>query len=312
MRRLLHAVLPVALLASHAGAQTAIVGDAWIIGPVMVGTTIADGSRLHVVASSATEVPFQISGVDLTPFLRVAKDGKVGMSTYSAANLDVNGAGDASNTALMLQSGNLYQGGTSRVQIAFGENGTTNRRHAITSVHSDSTTHNSVDFLIWSPDAGSATSMATMTVLSLVTISSTNPIEASVHVRPFGDPTHELVVSNGASTGGGSIHLGAQVSPSSRDWKRDIAYLGPEDEAAAYANERELKHVSFRYARLKGGKFVRNSRAPIRRGLIFEESPAAVRGPGETLSLDQRLLESELAFKEFARKLDAAEKEVGQ
>lgn len=306
------AILAASLLASEAGAQTAIVGDAWIIGPVMVGTTTAASSRLHVVASSATAVPFQISGVDLTPFLRVAKDGKVGMSTYSAANLDVNGAGDASNTALMLQSGNLYGGGTTRKQIAFGQDGTTNRRHAIASVHSDSTTHNSIDFLIWSPDAGSATSMATMTVLSLVTISSTAAIKASVHVRPVGDPKHELVVSNGSSTGGGTIHVFNQVSPSSRDWKRDIAYLGAADEAAAYANERGLKHVSFRYARLKGGRFVRDSHAPLRRGLIYEDSPAEVRGPGETLSLDQRLLESELAFKEFARKLDAAEREVGR
>lgn len=310
MRRLLLAVL-LPLLASKAGAQTAIVGDAWIIGPVMVGTTTAASSRLHVAASSATEVPFQVSGVDLTPFLRVAKDGKVGMSTYSAANLDVNGAGDSANTALMLQSGNLYQGGTTRVQIAFGQDGTTNRRHSITSVHSDSTTHNSLNFQIWSPDAGT-TSLATMTVLSLVTISSTAAIEASVHVRPIGAPKHELVVSDGSSTGGGTIHVAAQVSPSSRDWKRDIAYLGPAEEAAAYANERGLKHVSFRYAKLKGAHFVRNSRAPIRRGLIYEDSPVEIRGPGETLSLDQRLLETELAFKEFARKLETAEREAGR
>ncbi|MEQ1920603.1 MAG: hypothetical protein ABL955_15550, partial [Elusimicrobiota bacterium] len=286
-----------AFLASGAQAQTAVVGDAWIIGPVMVGTTTASSSRLSVVASSATETPFQVSGVDLTPFLRVGKDGKVGMSTYSAANLDVNGSGDSTNTALMLQSGNLYGGGTTRVQLAFGQDGTTNRRHAITSVHSDSTTHNSLDFLIWSPDAGT-TSLATMTVLSLVTISSTAAIEASVHVRPIGDPKHELMVSDGASPGGGTIHVAAQVTPSSREWKRDIAYLGAEDEAAAYAHERNLKHVSFRYARLKGKEFVRNSRAPIRRGLIYEDAPAEIRGPGETLSMDQRLLETELAFKE--------------
>lgn len=310
MRRLLLAAL-LSIPAAKAAAQTAIVGDAWIIGPVMVGTTTAASSRLHVAASSATEVPFQVSGVDLTPFLRLAKDGKVGMSTYSAANLDVNGAGDSSNTALMLQSGNLYQGGTTRVQIAFGQDGATNRRHSITSVHSDSTTHNSLDFLIWSPDAGT-TSLATMTVLSLVTISSTAAIEAAVHVRPVGDPKHEFVVSDGSSTGGGTIHVAAQVSPSSRDWKRDISYLGSAEEAAAYANERGLKHVSFRYAKLKGARFVRNSRAPIRRGLIYEDSPAEVRGPGETLSLDQRLLETELAFKEFARKLEAAERETGR
>jgi hypothetical protein len=299
-----------AILASKAGAQTVVVGDAWIIGPVMVGTATAASSRLNVAASSATEVPFQVSGVDLTPFLRVAKDGKVGMSTYSAANLDVNGSGDSSNTALMLQSGNLYQSGTTRMQIAFGQDGTTNRRHAISSVHSDSTTHNSLDFLIWTPAAGSATTMATMTVVSLVTISTASA--ASVHVMPVGISTTEFTVSNGISLGGGTIHVAAQVTPSSREWKRDISYLAPEDEAAAYAAERGLKHVSFRYARLKGGRYLRDTRSPIRRGLIYEDSPAQVRGPGETLSMDQRLLESELAFKEFARKLEAAEQEVGR
>lgn len=301
----------VAILASRAQAQTAVVGDAWIIGPVMVGTTTAAGSRLHVAASSATETPFQVSGVDQTPFLRVGKDGKVGMSTYSAANLDVNGSGDSANAALMLQSGNLYQGGTSRVQLAFGQDGTENRRHSIASVHGDSTTHNSIDFRIWSPDAGT-TALATMTVLSLVTISSTSAIEASVHVRPVGDPKHELVVSDGAAPGAGTIHAAAQATPSSRDWKSDIAYLGAQEEAAAYAHERSLKHVSFRYARLKGGGYARNPRAPLRRGLIYEDAPAEIRGPGETLSMDQRLLESELAFKELSRRLEALEREAGR
>jgi hypothetical protein len=37
-----------------------------------------------------------------------------------------------------------------------------------------------------------------------------------------------------------------------------------------------------------------------------------VRGPGDSLSLDQRLLESEMAFQEFARRLENLEKEVGK
>lgn len=297
-------------LAVRAGAQTAIVGDAWIAGTVSVATASAESSRLHVAASSATETAFQVSGVDLTPFLRVAKDGTVGVSTYSAARLDVAGSGDDESTSLMLHGGNLYGGGTTRVQIAFGEGGTTNRRHSIVSVHSDSTTHNSLDFLIWSSDAGSATSLATMTVVSLVTISTATG--ASVHVRPVGEPEHELVVSDGDMTGAGTIHAANEVTPSSREWKRDISYLGAQDEAAAYAVERGLRHVSFRYARLKGGRFVRNRRAAVHRGLIYEDAPAELRGPGETLSLDQRLVESELAFKEFARKLEATEREVGR
>jgi len=299
------------LLAQGAAAQTAVVGDAWIIGPVMVGTNTASSARVNVMASSATEASFQVSGVDLTPFLRVGKDGKIGMSTTSAANVDVNGSGDSENIALMLQSGNLYQGGTTRAQIAFGQDGTTNRRHSINSVHADSTTHNSIDFLIWSPSAGSATNLATMTVVSLVTISSLTRA-AAVHVLPVGEPEVQLVVSDGSSRGAGTIHAAHQVTPSSREWKSEIEYLGAEEEATAYEREKSLGLASFRYAKMKGRNFVRNSRAPMRRGLIYEESPLMLRGKGESISMTQLLVETELAFKELARRTDALEREVAK
>lgn len=301
-------ILLLALLAMRASAQTAVVGDAWIIGPVMVGTNTASSSRMNVAASSATEVPFQVSGVDLTPFLRVGKDGKVGMSTYSAANLDVSGSGDSANIALQVRGGNLYPATSGRAQIAFGQDGTTSRRHHIDSVHVDSTAHNALNFLIWSPDAGT-TSLATMTVLSLVTISTASG--ASVHVRPAGDPIVELTVSNGNSLGLGTVHAAAQVTPSSREWKSDIAYLGAEEESAAYGRVHALKHVSFRYARRKGKDFVRDGKAPVRRGLIYEDAPWVLRGPGESLSVTQRLVDSELAFIELTKRLEAFADEVG-
>lgn len=294
---------------ASARAQTAIVGDAWIIGPVMVGTTTTSNSRLNIAASSATGTAFQISGVDLAPLLRVGKDGKVGLSTTSSANVDVNGSGDSGNFALMVQSGNLYQSGTTRKQITFGQDGTSNRRHAIASTHSTDTAHGSIDFLIWSTDTGSAGTIATMTVVSLTTISS-GTRTGSVHVRPVGEPAWELVVSNGSSLGGGTIHAAAQASPSSREWKRDISYIGADEEAHAYERERGLQHVSFRYAAMKRGKYVRNPREPLHRGLIYEDAPPEIRGPGETLSFDERLLDSEMAFQELARKLDAMKKEV--
>jgi hypothetical protein len=308
MKLLLAAIL--AALASGARAQTAIVGDAWILGQVMVGTTTPSGARLNVAASSATEIPFQVSGVDLTPFLRVSKDGTVGMSTTSAAELDVNGSGDSDNTALMIQSGNFYGAGTSRLQITFGQNGATDRRHAISSTHSSTTANGSIDFLIWTPAAGSASTLPTMTVLSLQSTSTTSGMSA--HVMPVSVSTVEFTVSDGSSLGGGTIHAAAQASASSREWKKDISYLGDAEEARAYERVSGLKHVSFRYARLKkGGRYERNSRAPMHRGLIYEDAPAEIRGPGETLSFDERLLDSEMAFKELARRLDGLRKEVG-
>jgi hypothetical protein len=306
MKTLLALLMLAAPLA--ASAQTAIVGDAWIAGRVMVDTA-TPSARMSVVASSINAgVVFQTSGVDLTPFLRVGNDGTVGLSTYSAAHLDAAGSADSANIGLMLRSGNAY-GSSGMTQLTFGANGTSNERDAITSVHLSSTAHNSLNFLVWTPDAGT-TSIATMTVMSLVTISTASG--AAVHVRPVGDPAVELVVSNGASNGGGTIHLASQVTPSSRRFKTDISYLSDTERAQAYEDAKGLKHVSFRYMKANGNGFVRDRRAPLHRGLLYEEAPESVRGPGDSLSLDQRLLESEMAFQEFARRLENLEKEVGK
>lgn len=289
-------------------AQTAIVSDAWVQGRVLVGTTTPVARMTVVPSSTNAAAVFQASGVDLTPFLRVGNDGTVGLSTYSAAQLDAAGSGDSGNIGLMLRSGNAY-GSSGMTQLTFGADGTADERHAIDSVHLSSTAHNSLDFLIWTPDAGT-TSIATMTVMSLVTISTASG--ASVHVRPVGDPVVELVVSDGASNGGGTIHVAAQVTPSSRLFKTDISYLSDEERLRAYDDVKGLKPVSFRYKRLKGKKLVRDRHAVLHRGLLYEEAPESERGPGDSVNLDQRLLESEMAFQELARRLETLENEVGK
>lgn len=300
--------LALTLLAAPTMSQTTIVGDAWVLGSMSVGTTTVS-ARWTAVASSADVVAFQVSGVDLTPFLRVGLDGTVGLSTHSAARLDVWGFADNSDVGLLLRSGDIYGASQGRFQMAFGQNGALNYRHAIATVHSDSTTHNSIDFRVWTPDAGT-TSVASMTALSLVT--STASFGASAHVRPFGEPDVELVVSNGSLMGGGTIHVSSQVTPSSRGIKEDIAYLGQDEGQAAYGRLKSLKPVRFRYMRWKRKGYARDGRAPLRRGLLYEEAPEVIRGPGESLSLDQRLLESELAFQELARRLERLESEGGR
>lgn len=308
MKRALAAACLLIAAFGAASAQTTVVGDAWIQGRVIVGTATPAARMTVVPSSSSTGAVFQVSGVDLTPFLRVGVDGMVGLSTFSAARLDVMGSADSANVGLMLRGGNLY-GGSGMTQLAFGANGTSDERHAISSVHLSSTVHNSLGFLIWTPDAGT-TSIATMTAMSLVTLSTASG--AAVHVRPIGEPTVELVVSNGSSTGGGTIHVASQVSPSSRRFKTDISYLGEDERRQAYENVKNLKLISFRYMKMKGNGFVRDRRAASRRGLLYEEAPQSVRGPGGSVSLDQRLLESELAFQELARRLESLEKEAGQ
>lgn len=306
MSKFLTAVL-LTVCAASVRAQTAIVGDAWILGRVMVGTT-TPSARMTVVASSATNAVFQVSGVDLAPFLRVGRDGKVGLSTFSAADLDVNGSGDAGDVGLMLRSGSAY-GGSIRTQITLGAGGSTDRRHAIRSIHLSSTARNSLDFLVWTPDAGT-TSIATMTVLSLTTFLSTTA--ASVHVRPAGEPLMELVVSNGGTTGAGTVHAARLVTTSSRRLKTDIVYLDEAERLQAYEDVKGLRHVAFRYMKHKGAGFERDRRQPLRRGLLYEEAPESLRGPGESLSMDQRLLESEMAFQVLSGKLESLEKAVAR
>jgi hypothetical protein len=306
--RISFALFLLLVLSGGASAQTAIIGDAWVLGRVMVGTT-TPSARMTVAPSSSTLVPFQTSGVDLTPFLRVGADGSVGLSTYSAAHVEVAGSGDSGNVGVELRAGNLYGGAGGNQQIAFGSNGTTNERHAINSVHLSSTVHNSLNFMVWTPDAGT-TNIATMTVLSLVSISTASG--AAVHVRPVGEPTVELVVSNGASTGGGTIHVANQVTPSSRALKTGIAYLSDAERQQAYDDVKGLRHASFKYMKRKAAGYERDKHATTHRGLIYEEAPAGMRGPGESLSLDQRLLESEMAFQELVRRLEKLDAEVAR
>lgn len=308
----MRALLLAAVLLAHAraaSAQSAIVGDAWILGKVSVGTTTAD-ARFYVLASSATEAPFQISGVDLTPFLRVGKDGTVGLSTASTARLDVAGMGDAGDVAVMLRSGDHLNASSGRVQLAMGANGSTSRRHTITTVHASSTGFNSIDMRVWTPDAGSAAAVATMTVASLVT--STSAFESGVHVMPVGSPQAELTVSNGLSAGGGTLHAADSVTPSSRYIKSDIRYLDPQEGEAALSRVRALRHAAFRYMKRKGAGYARDARSPLRRGLIYEETPDEIKGPFESLSLDQRLADSELAFQALTRRLEALSREDGR
>jgi len=71
--------------------------------------------------------------------------------------------------------------------------------------------------LVWNPGAGSTTTLADLNVLSLQGIA--NASGGSFHVNPMGEPDAEVEVSNGASTGGGTIQYGKWVAPSSRRFK---------------------------------------------------------------------------------------------
>jgi hypothetical protein len=283
-----------------AAAQTIINGDAWIQGRLGVGTS-DPAARVEARASSTTENGLQVSGVDGTPFLVVSRGGQVGLSTRPAADLDINGSSEFSDIGLRLNNGNLYPE-TGKIQIAFGHDNSTDYRHAIRSVHADSTAVNGLDFLLWSP-TDSISSVGSLDLLSLVTTTTS----ASVHVHPAGAPEADLVVSNGAVPGGGTVHRAAEVTPSSRELKSGISYLTPEAELKSLEELERLRHARYRYKVLRKGKLVRDRRQPFRRGIIFEEAPPEILRPGGSISLNERINGLELAFKELIRQVEEAQ-----
>lgn len=296
-------ILTLALLPAIAQAQSGVIGDAFITGRLTAGTTVA-GATLDVKMSSSATAAFQVSGVDETPFFVVTTTGNVGMGVTPVARLDLTGVADVDNTALILRNGNLYPT-TTQYQLTLGESGTVNRRHAIRSVHLSSTASNGLDFLLWMPSQDAA-AVGSTNVMSVVTTTG----GASVHIRPVGAPTVDLVVSNGTTLGAGAVHRAAEVAPSSRDWKTDIAPLEASQENLASLNIEGLKPVTFRYKKWTPKGLVKDGRQITRRGLIYEETPESVHGPGKSLVIDERIVELELAMRQLIHRVEAAEKET--
>lgn len=292
-----------AALAGRAAAQAYVVGDAWLQGRMTAGTTTT-GARMEVMNGSATAAAFQVSGVDLTPFLVVASSGDAGLGVTPAAHLDLSGAADVDNAALILRNGNLSPA-TGRYQLTFGQDGTVDRRHAIRSIHADSLSGNALDFLVWTP-AQSAAQVGSLGVLSLVTVASGTFAASFVHVRPAtGTATTDLVVSDGSTLGGGTVHRYQEVAPSSRELKTGIVYLDQAAEDRAAEEVLALKPVRFRYKRWTKRGWVRDRREGLHRGLIYEETPAVLHGPGKSLVIDERVAELELAARSLIRRLEA-------
>lgn len=274
--------------------QTTVSGDARVHGSLAVGTS-APSARFEVQAASATEIVLQVSGIDTVPYLAVDKAGRVALSTTAAARLDVWGLADSSDTAVQLLGGGLYPASTG-YQLLMAYAGDATHRHALRTRHSTSTVDSSIDFLLWTP-AQAASAIGSMPALSLVTAST----GAAVHVRPAtGTVTLELVVSDGATLGAGAVHRAVEATHSARSLKADIRYLDDSAAKVALAELATLKPVRFRY----------RGQAAARRGLLFEEAPISIRGPGGLLSVDQRVLNAELAFKGLAAELEATRGEL--
>lgn len=284
------------LLAGLVSAQTVAISDALIGGRLSVGTTTANG-RVFVLSNPATTVPFQVSGVDLTPFLRVERTGDVGIGVEPQANLDVYGSADSDDVAVQLRNGNAYPA-ADLPQLAFGYDGTADRRHSLRTTHATTTVNNQLSFYLWTP-ADDTDELGTLNAFALQTTTS----GAGVHVNPTADtPIYDLTISRGGSLGAGEILAASEVQPSSRKIKADIAYLSPQDSAIALSEVAGLKHARFRYKTKRGV-----SKRSLMTGLMHDEAPLSVRGPGQTVSFDERLNNAELAIQELIRRLENLE-----
>jgi hypothetical protein len=287
-------------------AQTAAMSDALVSGRLGVSTT-ATAARVQVAMSTAATTQFQVSGVDEAPFITLASSGAVGMGAQPAANLDISGSGDSGGAVLELDNGNSYPA-TGATQMSFGFNGGATRRHQIQSVHSANGDNNALNFYLWSPNQA-ASDLGNLGVASFIMATST---QGAVHVMPVATASSnlvELVISDGSTFGGGTLDRFSAGVHSSRALKTDISYLVPADEDQALAEVGALKHVHFRYKALKKGKLVRDKKQAMRRGLILEEAPQSVRGPGNTISMDDRLVNAELAMKALLRQMGEAKAE---
>lgn len=276
-------------------AQSTFNQELWIGGRLGVGVS-SPAARLEVRAASTTAVPLQVSGWFAAPLFTVAADGSVALGTTPAANLDVAGADISGLIAVELRGGATDFSGAAW-QALFGYAGQALYRHGLKSAHPGSVAGNGLGFYLWTPAAGTAGSLPVVSPLALVTHST----GVSVHIRPVAQtPDVELVVSNGSGYGQGAVRVANEGSHSSSGLKRDIERLGYADEAAALEETRLLKHASFKYKR--------DSR--VRRGLIYEDAPSSLRAPGDSLVVDERVVNSELSLKALIRRLEDVERKM--
>jgi hypothetical protein len=246
---------------------------------------------METVARAENPFVFLVSSANGVSQFNVTNIGSLGINVDSPGqHIDISGE-------LGLRSGNANTS-TASIQVAFGGDGTLGERHALVSRHNSSVFGNSLDFYVWNNLATSTGSVAVTDLLAIQ--ASTNPSGGVMHVRPAGDPSLgvELLVSNGSTLGGGSVIRAEVYSSSSEKVKTDVSKLGRRNEIQAYQDVMALKPARFAYKEEPAG-------ALLRRGLIFEDTPESIRGPGYAVSLDARLANIEMAIKEAAQRASA-------
>jgi hypothetical protein len=294
--------LLLASLALPAQAQFSASNDLTITGQTGVGTAVPQ-ARMEIKLSSADAYALKVSSPNGAALLVIDNAGRMGIGLSSpSALLDINGRGDSSDIGLQLRAGNSTSSITSS-QIVFAYDSSGTYRHSIrTRATASQDWGNAIDFYLWN-STGSPTALGNLEVLSLQAVPRASTA-ASVHIMPVGTPAYELVVSNGLTTGGGTVMAANVAAHSRRALKSDISYLDEAAERRAYDEVKALRHARFRY---KAG----GPTAPLVRGLIYEDAPESIRSaPGKSIVVENRLVNMELALKAARKRIAALEAKI--
>lgn len=291
-------------LAIPARAQFSVSNDLTITGQTGVGTAVPQ-ARMEIKLSSADAYALKVSSPNGAPLLVIDNAGQMGIGLSSpGALLDVNGRGDSSDIGLQLRAGNSTSSVTSS-QIVFAYDSSGTYRHSIrTRATPDQNLGNAIDFYLWN-STGFPSALGSLPVMSLQAVPAASTA-AAVHIRPVGTPQYDLVVSDGLTTGGGSVMAANVSAHSRRALKSDITYLEDAAERRAYEEVKALKHARFRYK-------ASGPNGPMVRGLIYEDAPESIRSaPGKSIIVENRLANMELALKAANKRVAALEAKISE
>lgn len=287
--------------AAHANAEFVVTGNLTLSGQTGVGTSFPTAT-MEIRLSSSDAYAMRISSSNGTPLLIVDNAGNAGLGVSTpSARLDVQGSSDNSDLGLYLRAGNSSSTYSSS-QIIFADASGKYRHSLRTRAAPGQYSGNDIDFFLWR-STGQPEALGAQHVLALQGAPSAS--SASVHIQPVGVPAYELVVSDGQTTGGGTV-LAASVGPhSSRRLKNILGPIASQEAEAAYEDVKALRHATFRYKRAQA------TSGPLVRGLIYEDVPASIRAPiGESVSVTERLINMELALGVVYRRIEELEKKI--
>jgi hypothetical protein len=282
----------------RAGSVTELTSSLQVDGNLLVGF-LGSGAKAEVVARAEYDYALMVSSVDGRAMLAVDNANFASIGTAPASGR-LTLAGVAGDAALALRSGNSTASVTG-AQLAFGYDGTSDMRHALYTQHGSADYNNKLVFKLWTPAAGSSSTLGNLPVLSLEGSSKTAS-GALVHIMPAGLGENELVVSNGSGLGLGNVLRWERWQPSDSKLKTGIERLGPKDVARAWADLMSLKPARYR-------RKAKGPAAPLERGYILEEVPQSLRA-GSGISVDERLVNVELALKGAIAEMNALEERL--